>query len=189
MLLLLQKQCHMSSPEPYTTHMSSSQAWTMVSFTLSRSVMLRAGMPMDVGRVKDGDHLHKQSLARQWGKSEDEMGVRFCGYGAGLLSDVEGGIGACHGLVSRVFCHLASLGGVGVGSQLLLCVCARYLVVAVLVSKEGFNPNEEGFDFEWDGDIVEEEVPRQECSSGWGVSRVVFAGDIMRVYHPIAALQ
>ena len=61
-------------------------------------------------------------------------------------------------------------------------------MVAVLTSEEGFNPNEERSQFKGDGNVIEEEVPGQELSLGWSISRVVFARDVVCVYHLIMAL-
>lgn len=117
------------------------------------------------------------------------MGVRFCGYVMGLLFGVEVGIGTCCGLVLRVFCRLASLGGAGVGSLLLLCARAQYLVVAILMRVERFSTNEKGLDLERDGEVVKEEVLGWELSSGWSTGRVFLTRDIVHVHCPTTALQ
>lgn len=84
---------------------------------------------------------------------------------------------------------MASFGGTGDDSRLLLRARARYLVAAVFTSEEGFDPDEKGFDLKGDEDVIEEEVPGREFSTGWGVGRIVFARDVARVYRPITALR
>ena len=80
-----QKQCHISSPVPYVARVSSSHACTMVSFTRSCSFVLAVALLGGTGCVLAGTHILSRSLARQCGHSMEGIGVRFCGYGAGLL--------------------------------------------------------------------------------------------------------
>ena len=100
-----QKQCHISSPVLYVVYMSSSHACTMVSFTHSCSFALAVALLGGTGCVLVGTHILSWSLARQCGCSMEGIGVRFCGYGAGLLGvELEvGGMGRLCGLISLVF--------------------------------------------------------------------------------------
>ena len=52
-----------------------------------------------------GIHILRQSLKKQCGRNTEGIGVRFCGYGAGLLgvASEEEGMGRLRGLVSLVF--------------------------------------------------------------------------------------
>lgn len=80
-----QKQCHISKPAPYDTRVSSSHAWSIVSFMRSRSSLLIPGVCVGPGEGMTGVHCLKRSLARQCGRRREGMGVRCCGYGAGPL--------------------------------------------------------------------------------------------------------
>ena len=106
-----QKQCHISSPVPYVARVSSSHACTMVSFTRFCSFVLATTLSGEAGCVLAGVHILSRSLARQCGRKMEGIGVRFCGYGAGLLVatlEVDG-MSRSRGLVPMVFRRLMGL--------------------------------------------------------------------------------
>ena len=75
----LQKQCHISSPAPYATRVSSSQACIIISFTCSCSALFHALAPAGSVAGRTGVHILSRSLARQCGHSTDGFGVRCWG--------------------------------------------------------------------------------------------------------------
>ena len=107
-----QKQCHISSPVPYVARVSSSHACIMVSFTRLCSIVLIAGSLCGGEWELAGTHNLRRSLARQCGRNTEGIGVRFCGYGAGLLgaASEEEGMGRLRGLESLVLRRLGVLG-------------------------------------------------------------------------------
>jgi hypothetical protein len=131
----------------------------MVSLIRCRSASLRVGLLGAVELSVAGTHNLSRSLARQCGHRCEGAGVRFWGYGAGLLSGgaVGGGSGSRHSLMLRGFRRLVSL-------DLALDESSRgrtsCLSAASLVSSKGVGLNEEGLDFGRDGDVMEEEVRR-----------------------------
>jgi len=64
-LLLSQKQCHISKPDPYASRVSCSHACTIVSLTCSRSAVLSVEAPGAGEWLPAGVHSLRQSLARQ----------------------------------------------------------------------------------------------------------------------------
>jgi hypothetical protein len=114
--------------------------------------------------------------------------VRFWGYGAGLLSGgaVAGGNGRRHGLVLRGFRRLASLDSALDGSSRAR---TKRLSAAPRTSSMGVGVDKEGLDFNWDGNVIEEEGRRGVAASRGGVSGVFCTRDVFCVYSPIAILR
>lgn len=99
----LQKQCHISTLAPYTMQVSSSHAWSIMSFMHSHSVSLVTVALAGFGGQEAGVHSLSQSLVRQCGQRQEGVGLRCCRYGAGpLVVGVLGGrIGRWHNLASE----------------------------------------------------------------------------------------
>ena len=147
--LLSQKQCHISSPNPYVARVSSSHAWTMVSFMRSHSAVFMAESPAMSSRLLAGVHLLSRSLARQWGRRVEGTGVRLCGYGAGLLAAAVGGkgMGSWRALTSGTVRCLASFTSKSSCTPRGKWLCMSPLTVAVLTASIWVGVDEEGFEF------------------------------------------
>ena len=121
--------------------------------------------------------------------------MRFRGYGAGLLCVVDrvGGMGRLRGLVSRGFRRLACLGSALSETPVAFCVRTSALMAAPLARSGGLSRglyvDEEGFDLRRDGEVVEEKLSGRVAASGGGISWVVLARDVSRVYKPIVLLR
>ena len=176
-----QKQCHMSKPAPYDTRVSSSHAWSIVSFTRSCSALLRLGVFVSLGAGDAGVHSRRRSLARQCGRRCEGTGVRCCGYGAGPLSVgvVADRMVSCLGLTSRTFLSLATRGPTSGTS----CsrVRTRRPIAIFLASSPGLDIEEERADLVGDDDGIKQEGAGRVDPSRGTVSGVFGTRDVSRV--------
>ena len=191
--LALQKQCHISRLEPYDMPVSSSHAWTMVSFTRSCSSPLSARLVTVVGQLGGGSQSLRRSFARQCGQRSEGVGVRFWGYGASRLSaeTVVGRAGHGRGCASMSFRCLASLCSIvpaPKGALALSHACTIHLTATSLTMDPGSDVNEERPDFGWDGDRVEAAAEWGVAASQGGVCWVLCTRNVSRVYSSIVLL-
>ena len=155
--LFCRRNSHMSKPAPYDTRVSSSHAWSIVSFTRSCSALLRLGVFVSLGAGDVGAHNWRQSFARQCGRRCEGMGMRCCGYGAGPLTVevVADGMVSCRGLRSRIFLSLTTHGPTS--GTLSPHVRTRRSIVIFLASSPGLDIDEEGADLAGEDDGIEQE--------------------------------
>ena len=189
MLLASQKQCYISKPVPYDTRVSSSHAWSIVSLTRSCSALLSPGVLVCPGAGDAGVHNRRRSLARQWGRRDEGIGVRCCGYGAGPLTDgvVTEGMVSCRGLASGTLLSLVARGSTP--RSLDPRTRTRRPIAILLASSLGLYVDEEGPDLVRDDDGVEKEGAGGVTSSRGTVRRVFCTRDISRVKRSTAILR